>query len=160
MKNVNELKEKYTLKDKLTLLCLSLGVICFGFVFPDSLSDHNKLLHFSAHFGMSFLLALCFYAFFSIKLRVPRAISYTALVSATLTIGIIYKFWEIATEGMVGNLSFLTIMDRTGCLASMSQNLSGLMAAMIVIESLLQKNLKPTLINDRSLHSIGLQHQN
>ena len=74
MKNLNELN-KYSVAEKITLVLLGLGVICFGFVFPDSLSDHDKLLHFSAHFGMSFLLALCFYALCSVKLRISKAIS-------------------------------------------------------------------------------------
>ncbi len=154
MKGLNELN-KYSVRDKMTLILLSLGVVCFGFVFPDSFSDHNKLLHFSAHVGMSFLLALCFYTLCSVKLRIPKAISYTVLISATLSIGIIYKFWEIATQGLVGNYSFQIIMDRTGCLTSMSQNLSGLMAAMIVIESLLHKNLVPNLMNEPYLKSLN-----
>lgn len=160
MNSLNDISEKYTVRDKLTLIFLSLGVICFGFVFPDSLSDHNKLVHFSAHFGMSFLLALCFYALFSIKFRVPKAVSYTVLVTATLVIGIVYKFWEIATQGMVGNVSFQIIIDRTGCLKSMSQNLSGLMTAMIVIESLLQKNLVSPLIHKPSFRSLNYSPRN
>lgn len=136
----------------MTLILLSLGVICFGFVFPDSLSDHDKLLHFSAHFGMSFLVALCFYALCSVKLRIPKAISYTVLISATLCIGVIYKLWEIYS--MLGNYSFHALMDRTGCLSSMSQNLSGLMAAMLVIESMLHKNLVPNLVNRHSFNSV------
>jgi hypothetical protein len=141
VKDLNEMHSKYTGWNKLTLILLSTGVVFFGFIFPDSFSDHDKLLHFSAHFGMSSLLALCFYAFCSVKLRIPKVISYVVLISATLSIGIIYKYWEIATQGMVGNYSFRFIIDRTGCLTSMSQNLSGLMAAIVVIESLLHKNL-------------------
>jgi len=155
VKNLNELYTKYTLRDKLTLILLIAGMICFGLILPDSLSDHNKLVHFSAHFGMSFLLALCCYALCSIKFRVPKGISYTVLISATLSIGILYKFWEIASQGMVGNYSFHSIVDQTGCLTSMSQNLSGLMAAMIVIESLLHKNLLPNLIHRPAIKSLG-----
>ncbi len=151
MKIVNELN-KYSVGEKMTLILLGLGIICFGFVFPDSLSDHDKLLHFAAHFGMSFLLALCFYALCSVKLRIPKAISYTVLISATLCIGVIYKLWEIYS--MLGNYSFQAIMDRTGCLSSMSQNLSGLMAAMLVIESMLHKNLVPHIMSKHSLNSI------
>jgi glucan phosphoethanolaminetransferase (alkaline phosphatase superfamily) len=156
VKGLNELNmSKYSVWDKMALLLLGLGVLCFGFVLPDSFSDHNKLVHFSAHFGMSFLLALCFYTLCSVKLRSPKAISYTVLISATLIIGIIYKFWEIATQGLVGNYSFQIIMDKTGCLTSISQNLSGLMAAILVIESLLHKNLKPNPINKPSFKHLN-----
>jgi hypothetical protein len=74
------------------------------------------------------------------------------LITATLCIGIIYKIWEIS--GMLGNYSFHNIMDRTGCLTSLSQNLSGLMAAMLVIESMLHKNLAPNLTTKHSFNSV------
>ena len=32
------------------------------------------------------------------------------LISATLFIGVVYKYWEIATSGMIGNYSFHTII--------------------------------------------------
>ena len=121
------MNNEYSVKDKMILLLLA-GVVCFGVVLPDSLSDHNKLVHFSAHFGMSFLLALCFYMICTVKMRISKLFSYTVLITATLFIGVIYKYWEIATQGMIGNYSFHTIMDRTGVMTSMSQNLSGLLA--------------------------------
>ena len=128
----------YTLKDKIIFLLLAAGVVCFGFVLPDSLSDHNKIVHFSAHFGMSFLLASCFYALSTIKLHVSKKISYIILIAGTLVIGIIYKYWEIASQGMMSNLSFNTL---NGVLTSMYQNLSGLLAAILVIEYFFDRNL-------------------
>jgi hypothetical protein len=135
------MKKEYSVKDKLTLFLLAAGVFCFGVILPDSLSDHNKMVHFSAHFGMSFLLALCFYMICTVKMRISKAVSYTVLILATLAIGIIYKYWEIATQGMIGNYSFQIIMDRTGVMTSMSQNLSGLMGAILLIEGLVERNL-------------------
>jgi hypothetical protein len=130
--NFTEVTGTYTLKDKIILFLLGAGVVCFGFVFPDSLSDHDKILHFSAHFGMSFLIASCFYAFCTVKMRVSKKISYLVLITATLMIGCMYKYLEI--QELVGHYSFNIIMDRTGCLTSMSQNMSGLMASILVIE--------------------------
>jgi glucan phosphoethanolaminetransferase (alkaline phosphatase superfamily) len=135
------MKSEYSLKDKLILLSLAVGVGCFGFIFPDSLSDHDKFVHFSAHFGMSFLLAFCFYLICSVKMRVTKTFTYTVLISATLFIGILYKYWEIATYGMIGNYSFLRIIDNTGLVTSMSQNLSGLLGAILLIEGFVDKNL-------------------
>ena len=128
----------YTLKDKIIFLLLAAGVVCFGFVLPDSLSDHDKIVHFSAHFGMSFLLASCFYALATIKLHVSKKISYSILISGTLVIGIIYKYWEIASQGILNNLSFNTL---NGVLTSMYQNMSGLLAAILVIEYFFDRNL-------------------
>jgi hypothetical protein len=135
------MKNEYSVKDKLTMALLASGVLCFGVILPDSLSDHNKLVHFTAHLGMSFLLGLCFYLVCTVKWRISKAFTYTILITATLLIGVVYKFWEIATLGEFGILPIQTIMDRSGVMTSMSQNLSGIMAAMLLIEGLLDRNL-------------------
>ncbi len=144
------MKNQYSIKDKLILLLLALGVGCFGFVLPDSLSDHDKLVHFSAHFGMSFLLAFCFYMICNVKMRVTKTFTYTVLISATLFIGIVYKYWEIATFGMIGNYPFHRIVDSTGIANSMSQNLSGLLAAILLIEGLVDRNLAVAIPHNAS----------
>jgi len=146
------MNNEYSVKDKLTLFLLATGVICFGVLLPDSLSTHVKMVHYAAHFGMSFLLALCFYMICTIRLKISKTISYTILVTATLLIGILYKYWEIATEGMIGNYSFHVIIDRTGSMTSMSQNVSGLLGAMLLIEGLLDRNLAYTAIKSGKLH--------
>ncbi len=120
---------------------LSACVVCFGVVFPDSLSTHVKIVHFAAHFGMSFLLALSFYLICTIKFRAPKSFAYKLLIITTLFIGVIYKLWEISSQGAFGTSDFQVIIDRAGVMTSMSQNLSGLFAAMFLIESLLHKNL-------------------
>lgn len=54
------MKNEYSVNEKLILVVLAAGIICFGILLPDSLSDHNKIVHFSAHFGMSFFLDFVF----------------------------------------------------------------------------------------------------
>ena len=135
------MKNEYSIKDKLILCLLATGAFCFGVLLPDSFSDHDKLVHFSAHFGMSCLLALCFYIIFTVKMRISKSIAYMILIMSTLIIGIVYKFWEIGTSGMTGNYSFHTILDTKGVATSMSQNISGLLGAIFLIEGLVDKNL-------------------
>ena len=131
----------YSVKEKLTLILLATGAFCFGIILPDSLSNHTRLVHFSAHFGMSFLLALCFYLVCTVKIKIPKKITYAVLITATLFIGGIYKIWEIATQGMFSNYSLHEIIDLTGVMTSMSQNVSGLLAAILLIEALIERNL-------------------
>ena|ERR1700712_1571416 len=153
------MNNEYSVRDKLTLLLLSAGVICFGVIFPDSLSTHVKIVHFAAHFGMSFLLALSFYLICTLKLRVPKSFAYKLLIITTLFIGVIYKLWEISSQGAFGTSDFSVIIDRAGVMTSMSQNLSGLMAAMFVIESLLHKNLVFSMLNaENNLRVNSLGH--
>ncbi len=143
------MKNEYRIKEKLILILLIAGIGCFGVLLPDSLSDHNKIVHFSAHFGMSFLLGLCFYMICTVKMRMSKILTYMVLISATLFIGIIYKYWEIATQGMIGNYSFQAILDSTGVPTSMSQNLSGLLGAVLLIEGLVDRNLAITALKPR-----------
>jgi hypothetical protein len=153
------MNNEFSVKDKLTLSLLTTGMVIFGVILPDSLSDHNKLVHFSAHFGMSFLLAFCFYMICTIRMRISRTFSYTVLIAATLLIGIVYKYWEIATQGMIGSYSFHTIIDRTGVMTSMSQNLSGLMGAILLIEGLVDRNLsKLSVPHPGDTHSRNMEH--
>jgi hypothetical protein len=135
MKNVN------TVGNNFTLILLAAGMCCFGLILPDSLSDHNKLVHFSAHFGMSFLLTLCSYMVCTLKIRISKPLTYIIIILTTLLIGVIYKFWEISTEGMLERFSFAATIEITGVMKSMSQNVSGVMAAMLLIEGLLDRNL-------------------
>ena len=139
-------------KENLTLLLLAAGSCCFGLILPDSVSDHDKLVHFSAHFGMSFLVALCFYLFSTIKLRISKPMTYIMLISATLLIGVVYKWWEISSLGMFEKLNFSTVIRNTGFMKSMSQNISGLMAAILLIEGLVDRNLTVSAIRSDNLH--------
>ena len=147
------MKNIYHTKDYLILLLLATGVCCFGLVFPDSISDHDKLVHFSAHFGMSFLVALCFYLLCTIKFRISKQLTYFILVSATLLIGILYKYWEITTLGMFEKMNFSTVIVNTGVMRSMSQNISGIMAAALLIEGLVDRNLTVSALRPDHLPS-------
>jgi hypothetical protein len=122
-----------------TRAALLIGIVYFGFIFPDSLSDHTKILHFAAHMGMSFFIASCIYVVCNLMLRMKKAMSLTVLIVVTTIIGGIYKYLEIASEGMLHNdynLGF--VLKITGCYTSMSQNTSGLLAAILLIEYLVQ----------------------
>ena len=149
------MKNEYSVNEKLILVVLAAGIICFGILLPDSLSDHNKIVHFSAHFGMSFFLGLCFYMICTIKIRMSKLLAYLVLISATLFIGIIYKYWEIATQGMIGNYSFQVILNYTGLPTSMSQNLSGLLGAILLIEGLVDRNLAITALKSRKIQTVN-----
>jgi hypothetical protein len=146
---------KYTVKDKLVLILLLAGVLFFGLILPDSFSDHDKLLHFAAHFGMSFLLALSTYFFCIIRLRASKKTSYWVLILATLVVGVLYKLWEIVPLDMLSRYSFSQTVEITGAVTSMSQNLSGMMAAMLLIEGLVDRNLVMSWLRSGRLHLVG-----
>jgi hypothetical protein len=122
---------------RMVRLGLLAGIIYFGFVFPDSLSDHEKMLHFSAHVGMSFFVASCIYVLCNIMLRISKAGSMIILIATTLIIGAIYKYLEIAGEGLLHAYSFNDLMKVTGVYTSMSQNTAGILAAILLIEYVL-----------------------
>ena len=119
---------------RLIRMGLLAGIIYFGFVFPDSLSDHEKMLHFSAHVGMSFFVASCIYVLCNMMLRIGRAGSIIILIVTTLIVGAIYKYLEIAAEGLLHAYSFNDLMKATGVYTSMSQNTAGILAAILMIE--------------------------
>jgi hypothetical protein len=120
---------------KLTRAILLAAIVYFGFVFPDSLSDHTKLVHFCAHMGMSFFLASCLYIICNIFLRMRRSVSVIILTVITLVIGACYKYFEISGEGLLHAYDNLgDLLRYTGCYTSMSQNTAGLLAAILLIE--------------------------
>jgi hypothetical protein len=115
-------------------MALLAGIAYFGFIFPDSLSDHEKLLHFAAHVGMSFLAASFIYIICNIKLRISKATSLVILILTTTIIGAIYKYWEISTQESAHLYSLGDLLTITGCYTSMSQNMAGVLAAILMIE--------------------------
>lgn len=92
------------------------------------------MLHFCAHMGMSFLVAIFLYVICNIMLRMSRTRSLIILTVATLVIGAIYKYLEIAGEGLLHAYTFGSLLKATGCYTSMSQNTAGLLAAILLIE--------------------------
>jgi len=151
--NIIRMKNVLPVKNYFTLILLAAGICCFGLILPDSFSDHDKLVHFSAHFGMSFILALCSYMICTLKMRISKPLSYIIIISATLCIGIVYKFWEITTEGMLERFDFIRAIEITGFMKSMSQNISGLMAAILLIEGLVDRNLAVSALRSDSIYT-------
>jgi hypothetical protein len=126
------------MKQRLIRLLLLAGIVYFGFIFPDSLSDHNKMLHFSAHMGMSFFLASCVYVICNIMLHMKRSVSLLMLTVITLIIGAVYKYFEIAGEGLLHAFGLWDLLKVTGYYTSMSQNAAGMLVAILLIEYLVQ----------------------
>jgi hypothetical protein len=129
-----EIKKPAKVIERLIRLALLGGIVYFGFIFPDSFSDHMKMLHFSAHVGMSFLLASFIYVFCNIKLRIKKTNSIIILMVVTLIVGIVYKYLEISGEGLLHAYKLGTLLEITGCYTSMSQNIAGILAAILLIE--------------------------
>jgi ABC-type branched-subunit amino acid transport system permease subunit len=119
---------------RIVRMALVAGIAYFGFIFPDSLSDHEKLLHFAAHVGMSFLAASFIYIICNIKFRIRKAPSLIILISSTTVIGIIYKYWEISSQETAHLYTFGDLLTVTGCYTSLSQNTAGILAAILMIE--------------------------
>ena len=111
-----------------------IGILCFGFIFPRPFSSHETIVHFAAHVGMSFLLASCVYVICNIRLGLSRTSSYIALLSTIFIIGSLYKYFEISGEGVFQrSYPFGYLLQVTGCYTSMSQNLAGALAAILLI---------------------------
>lgn len=123
--------------DRLIKLGLLAGIVYFGFIFPDSFSDHEKLVHFSAHVGMSFLLASAIYVICHFMLRLRKLSSIVILVVVTLIVGAVYKYLEISGQGLLHAYPVRDLLAITGCYTSMSQNIAGLLAAILLIEYVL-----------------------
>ena len=132
MTNIPKMK-RLNLKDialKLILLC---GIGCFGFVFPDSLGDHDKMVHFAAHFGMSFLIACLIYAFSRLTLKLGKTSSYFLLIGITLIAGSVYKWMELISQGKLASFQVGKLFEVSGYYTSMSQNMSGILTALLMI---------------------------
>jgi hypothetical protein len=112
---------------------LAVGTILFGVIFPDSLSDHYHFLHFSAHFGMSFLIGISIYLFCNLKASMKKPASILFALSGVIIFGAIYKLIEIYFFYSLQVMPFLGALSVTGFYTSMSQNLSGVLAAFALI---------------------------
>ena len=81
---------------------------------------------------MSFFIATCLYVVCNMVLHLNRVRSLVILSVVTLVIGGIYKYLEIVDHGMFHFNSLDQLLTVTGCYTSMSQNISGLLAAIWV----------------------------
>jgi len=115
------------------IAALAAGSILFGIIFPGSLSDHYHLLHFSAHFGMSFLLSNSIYRYCTLKASMRKMRSFMIVLVTVLICGTVYKLIEIFGFYHFGNIPFFTALALTGFYASISLNLAGMMAAFALI---------------------------
>ncbi len=89
--------------------------------------------------GMSFFVASCVYVICSIMLHMRRSSSLVVLTIITLIIGGIYKYLEISGEGRLHAYDSLgDLLKATGCYTSMSQNMAGMLAAILLIEYIVQ----------------------
>jgi hypothetical protein len=106
--------------------------VLLGIILPNSFSDHYKLLHFSAHFGMSFLIANSFYKLLSIKMQ-HKFRSFLVVFLSILIVGSVYKLFEIHSFFADTSLTFSRILLMTGFYTSMSQNLGGMFASFVLV---------------------------
>jgi hypothetical protein len=115
------------------ILGLCIASIVFGVVLPRSLADHENLLHFSAHFGMSFLIAHAVYRFCSAHLPLKKMILFIKVFAIAFCIGVIYKLFEIQPCLNANNMPYFKTLMICGFFTSMSQNLGGIFAAFALI---------------------------
>lgn len=86
--------------------------------------------------GMSFLIAISVYVICNVMLHIRRRHSLIILSTLTLVIGAIYKYLEISSQAIFHLYNFGELLKLTGCYTSMSQNMAGLLAAILLIEYL------------------------
>lgn len=129
MENLSVRLEKKIFRYRYLLAAVTIGVILFGIIFPNSLSDHYHLLHFAAHFGMSFLIANSIYQFCTRRVSMKKLPTFALIFIAVLIFGTTYKFIEIFCFYDMGGLPFFDALAMAGFYASMSLNLSGMLAS-------------------------------
>jgi len=121
------------IKYRLILIMLLLSAALLGIVIPGSFSDHDSLLHFSAHFGISFLMAFLLFKMFTIRFQLQRSTSFVVVFLAILIFGAIYKVFEIIGNPLFHSFSSVEILRITGFYISMSQNIAGILFAFAFI---------------------------
>lgn len=79
---------------------------------------NNNLVHFCAHFGMSFFLCSLLFSLLSINLSFNKRILLSILIS--LNIGNIYKYFEALQYGDYSSLNRSMFSNSIGCLQFVS----------------------------------------
>jgi len=156
--------KRSSIRNKIVLGTLLVGMVFFGFIFPDSLRDHDKMVHFAAHFGMSFLISCLIYAFSRFKLHLKITSSYFLVIAITLVLGSLYKWMELITQGKLISFQVGKLFEISGYYTSMSQNISGILATFLMITYFFGKARRMaslTLVNrvDGNNHPIGIDHR-
>jgi hypothetical protein len=118
---------------RLVIITLLIAIILLGIVLPASFSDHYKLLHFSAHFGTSFLVAYFLFKLFTVRFRVNKVPSFIWSFIIAFIFGAIYKFFEISATPFINTMPLPKILDMTGFYISMSQNTAGILSAFVLV---------------------------
>ena len=97
--------------------------------------------------GMSFFVAICIFVICNIMLHLSKSRSIVILCFTTLIIGAVYKYLEIASEGLFHAYNLGSLLKITGCYTSMSQNMAGLLTAILLIEYLIGRLRTTKLLN-------------
>ncbi len=132
-KLTNARKKMLLLNYRIVAVLMILGVAIFGIIFPDSFSDHYSLLHFSAHFGMSFLLSTFLHKIFLLNAGGRKWAPFVWVFMIVSIIGVIYKFFEIYYISHFPEVSVYNALIFSGFFTSISQNTSGILAAFSLI---------------------------
>ena len=118
---------------KYLLIAFVAGIILFGVILPHPFSDHYRLSHFCAHFGMSFLISYIIYSFCFRKIGINRPMSFTLSFILAFVTGSIYKYFEIVNSLPVQKIPLDKMLEITGFYTSASENIAGILAAFTFI---------------------------
>ena len=135
MKNLSDKIKFKILNYRLIILALLIAVVMLGIVSPASFSNHYKLLHFSAHYGTSFLVAYFLYKLCTVRLRMRKTYSFITTFIVAFIFGAIYKYFEITgnTKIDIHSMPLSKLLELTGFYFSMSQNIAGILSAYALI---------------------------
>jgi hypothetical protein len=156
--------KKISFRNKIIIAILLVGMVFFGFILPDSLGDHDKMVHFAAHFGMSFLISCLIYAFSRYKLHLKIASSYFLVIGITLVLGSVYKWMELISQGKLASFQVSKLFQVSGYYTSMSQNISGILATFLMFTYFFRKAARiPSLtfvnrVNGNN-HPVGIDNR-
>jgi hypothetical protein len=134
MENIVRKKvNKKHIVNKFLLIAFIGGIVVFGIILPRPFSDHYRLSHFCAHFGMSFLISYILFSFCSRKIRLGKVMSFSLSFILAFITGSIYKYFEIVNSLPAEKIPLDKLLAITGFYTSMSENIAGILAAFTFI---------------------------
>jgi hypothetical protein len=133
MERLSGKRKSKILNYRLIIIILLAAIVLLGIVFPASFSDHYKLLHFSAHYGTSFLVSYFLYKLCTVRYRMSKISSFIIVFILAFIFGAIYKYFEISGNPSIHTLPFSKVLEITGFYISMSQNTAGILSAYVLI---------------------------